>query len=99
MFTLLLLLFLLLLTDNVIGQYREAGDALPRVAAIDGQIAADIQTSFTVLLAIFFPSVTGMLAFFSKHNLCINVKVVMYFTELIWFCLLIILSFVRRHIS
>ncbi|XP_071814976.1 solute carrier family 12 member 6-like isoform X2 [Apostichopus japonicus] len=48
--------------DNVIGQYREAGDALPRVAAIDGQIAADIQTSFTVLLAIFFPSVTGIMA-------------------------------------
>lgn len=48
--------------DNVIGQYREAGDALPRQEAIGTQISADIQTSFTILLAIFFPSVTGIMA-------------------------------------
>ncbi len=39
--------------------YRAGGDVLPRQEAEHNQVAADITTSFTLLLAIFFPSVTG----------------------------------------
>ncbi|KAJ8041993.1 Solute carrier family 12 member 6 [Holothuria leucospilota] len=48
--------------DNLGGMYRDVNDVLPRQKAIGSQVYADIQTSFTVLLAIFFPSVTGIMA-------------------------------------
>eukprot|EP00057_Strongylocentrotus_purpuratus_P012775 XP_011667249.1 PREDICTED: solute carrier family 12 member 4 isoform X2 [Strongylocentrotus purpuratus] len=42
--------------------YREAGEVLPGEEGKPDQIVADITTTFTILLAIFFPSVTGIMA-------------------------------------
>nr|XP_054748725.1 solute carrier family 12 member 4-like isoform X2 [Lytechinus pictus] len=47
---------------NAWNLYREAGEVLPGEQGKANQIVADITTSFTVLLAIFFPSVTGIMA-------------------------------------
>ncbi|XP_041455426.1 solute carrier family 12 member 4-like isoform X3 [Lytechinus variegatus] len=47
---------------NAWNLYREAGEVLPGEQGKANQIVADITTSFTILLAIFFPSVTGIMA-------------------------------------
>ena len=46
--------------ENALSKYMYKGDAIPNVKAVGNQVAADITTSFTVLIAIFFPSVTGI---------------------------------------
>ncbi|XP_071784589.1 solute carrier family 12 member 4-like isoform X2 [Asterias amurensis] len=50
------------LLRNAFNEYRDSGDVLPRQEGINNQVVADITTSFYVLLAIFFPSVTGIMA-------------------------------------
>lgn len=42
--------------------YLLEGEVAPGVAALPGQVSASDSTSFTMLLAIFFPSVTGIMA-------------------------------------
>lgn len=51
-------------TDNWQSQYLKKGEVSPGVQAgkYDGEVRSDITTSFFILLAIFFPSVTGRLA-------------------------------------
>uniref|UniRef100_A0A8C5SH71 Solute carrier family 12 member 4 n=1 Tax=Laticauda laticaudata TaxID=8630 RepID=A0A8C5SH71_LATLA len=62
-----------ILKDNVWGNYLEKGEILERAASPSADVAgnknnlhlyvyADIATSFTVLVGIFFPSVTGIMA-------------------------------------
>ncbi|KAG8143958.1 hypothetical protein E2320_001090 [Naja naja] len=62
-----------ILKDNVWGNYLEKGEILQRAACPSADVAgnknnlhlyvyADIATSFTVLVGIFFPSVTGIMA-------------------------------------
>lgn len=50
--------------DNWQSQYLKKGEVSPDVQAgkYDGEVRSDITTSFFILLAIFFPSVTGRLA-------------------------------------
>ncbi|XP_077866597.1 solute carrier family 12 member 6-like [Saccoglossus kowalevskii] len=48
--------------DNGKNLYRAEGEVLPREQGKHNQIVADMTTSFTILLAIFFPSVTGIMA-------------------------------------
>ncbi|XP_070576078.1 solute carrier family 12 member 4-like isoform X2 [Ptychodera flava] len=48
--------------DNGMNLYRREGEALPEQPGKHNQIVADMTTSFTILLAIFFPSVTGIMA-------------------------------------
>ena len=50
------------IADNLWDFYRAAGEAIPGEPAVASQVPSDIATSFTVLLAIFFPSVTGIMA-------------------------------------
>ncbi|XP_022110096.1 solute carrier family 12 member 4-like isoform X1 [Acanthaster planci] len=50
------------ITRNTFNLYREAGDVLPREKGTNNQVVADITTNFYILLAIFFPSVTGIMA-------------------------------------
>lgn len=45
--------------DNGGASYMSSGEARPGIAASPAQTAQDITTTFTILLAIFFPSVTG----------------------------------------
>ena len=40
--------------------YRKRGEVKKGVKGKSGDVLPDIATSFTILLAIFFPSVTGM---------------------------------------
>ncbi|KAI6648925.1 Solute carrier family 12 member 6-like [Oopsacas minuta] len=47
---------------NLLDSYRSAGEGRPGEVAVGTQVPSDIATSFTVLLAIFFPSVTGIMA-------------------------------------
>ncbi|RDD47585.1 Solute carrier family 12 member 6 [Trichoplax sp. H2] len=49
-------------TENALSKYMSKGETTPGVKAVGNQVAADITTSFTVLIAIFFPSVTGIMA-------------------------------------
>ena len=46
--------------DNGGSEYMDSGEARPGIVASPAQTAQDITTTFTILLAIFFPSVTGM---------------------------------------
>eukprot|EP00051_Salpingoeca_urceolata_P029211 m.6462 g.6462 ORF g.6462 m.6462 type:complete len:1025 (+) comp2653_c0_seq1:160-3234(+) len=48
--------------DNTGATYLQLGEAAIGVQANEAQIGSDISTSFTLLLAIFFPSVTGIMA-------------------------------------
>lgn len=48
--------------DNFGPHYMAEGDAAPGIQASPQLVAADITSSFTLLLAIFFPSVTGIMA-------------------------------------
>ena len=48
-------------TEQLWSNYRKAGQVKPGKTGFPGEVVADITTSFTVLLAIFFPSVTGIL--------------------------------------
>ncbi|KAL9974990.1 hypothetical protein ACROYT_G012103 [Oculina patagonica] len=50
--------------DNWQSQYLKKGEVSPDVQAgkYDGEVRSDITTSFFILLAIFFPSVTGIMA-------------------------------------
>ena len=52
---------------NTFNLYRESGDVLPREKGIRNQVVADITTNFYILLAIFFPSVTGMIRFWGAR--------------------------------
>ena len=47
---------------NFLDVYLSAGEASPGKEAVATQVSSDITTSFTILLAIFFPSVTGIMA-------------------------------------
>ena len=47
---------------NFLDLYRQAGEANPGQPAVGSQVPSDVATSFTILLAIFFPSVTGIMA-------------------------------------
>ncbi|XP_072169612.1 solute carrier family 12 member 4-like [Diadema setosum] len=47
---------------NAWSDYRKGGEVLKGEPGKPNQVVADITTSFTVLLAIFFPSVTGIMA-------------------------------------
>lgn len=60
-----------LLSDNMWGAYQQKGEILekPGLESVDGHsamenfgmyVSADIATSFTLLVGIFFPSATGM---------------------------------------
>ena len=40
--------------------YKQKGEVKNGIKGLKGDIIADITTSFTILLAIFFPSVTGI---------------------------------------
>ncbi|XP_071959287.1 solute carrier family 12 member 4-like isoform X2 [Antedon mediterranea] len=52
-----------LFSDNLKNLYRDGGEVLPREEGKGpNEIVSDITTSFTILLAIFFPSVTGIMA-------------------------------------
>ncbi|XP_033125361.1 solute carrier family 12 member 4-like isoform X1 [Anneissia japonica] len=53
-----------LFKENLKNLYRAGGEVLPRQLPNGGgsEVVADITTSFTILLAIFFPSVTGIMA-------------------------------------
>ena len=46
--------------DNLLSNYRKRGEVKKGVKGKSGDVLPDIATSFTILLAIFFPSVTGM---------------------------------------
>lgn len=46
--------------DNFRSSYKKSGEVKPNVQGIKGEIISDMTTSFTILLAIFFPSVTGL---------------------------------------
>ena len=48
--------------DNWRSNYSLAGESTPGRAAGPGEVAQEKDTSFTTLLAIFFPSVTGIMA-------------------------------------
>lgn len=65
-FSLLLDIF----TENWQSQYLKKGEVSPGVQAgkYDGEVRSDITTSFFILLAIFFPSVTGRLASNIRKN-------------------------------
>ena len=65
-FSLLLDIF----TENWQSQYLKKGEVSPGVQAgqYDGEVRSDITTSFFILLAIFFPSVTGRLAVNIRKN-------------------------------
>lgn len=58
------LLLSCIFADNWKSQYLKKGEVTPGVQAgeYDGEVRSDITTSFFILLAIFFPSVTGRLA-------------------------------------
>lgn len=58
------LLLTCIFADNWKSQYLKKGEVTPGVQAgeYDGEVRSDITTSFFILLAIFFPSVTGRLA-------------------------------------
>ncbi|XP_077982777.1 solute carrier family 12 member 4-like isoform X2 [Glandiceps talaboti] len=47
---------------NGMSYYRKDGEVLQGQKGVNNQIVSDMTTSFTVLLAIFFPSVTGIMA-------------------------------------
>jgi len=49
-------------TDNVKSHYSKKGQSIHGKATTPSPILADITSSFTILLAIFFPSVTGIMA-------------------------------------
>eukprot|EP00794_Sanderia_malayensis_P018826 gene18826-20722_t len=49
-------------SDNIASQYVRKGQTIKGTSPFPGSIVADITSSFTVLLAIFFPSVTGIMA-------------------------------------
>ncbi|XP_057292168.1 solute carrier family 12 member 4-like [Hydractinia symbiolongicarpus] len=51
-----------LFSDNVPSYYRGSGDITRGREGFSGEVVADMTTSFTTLLAIFFPSVTGIMA-------------------------------------
>jgi len=51
-----------LISDNFFSQYRKAGESKMNHKGNTYETVADITTSFTILLAIFFPSVTGIMA-------------------------------------
>ena len=48
--------------NNFLDSYQSAGEASPGNEAVATQVSSDITTSLTILLAIFFPSVTGIMA-------------------------------------
>uniref|UniRef100_T2M3T2 Solute carrier family 12 member 6 n=1 Tax=Hydra vulgaris TaxID=6087 RepID=T2M3T2_HYDVU len=48
--------------EQLWSNYRKAGQVKQGVTGFPGEVVADITTSFTILLAIFFPSVTGIMA-------------------------------------
>lgn len=55
-------LWLLLLVENTFQKYTEQGNRIGTDQKGDrskGEIVADVTTTFTILLAIFFPSCTG----------------------------------------
>ena len=54
-----MLSFVFSVTENTWSLYRRGGEVLPGEKGKEGQVVADITTTFTILLAIFFPSVTG----------------------------------------
>ena len=67
-FILYSLMYLFFFTDNLFNRYTEVNKAIGTDSDGDearGEIVAEITTSFMVLLAIYFPSVTGDLIFCS----------------------------------
>ena len=55
-----LILFFMISLVNLMSNYRKRGEVKKGVKGKSGDVLPDIATSFTILLAIFFPSVTGM---------------------------------------
>lgn len=50
------------MSGNLQNRYLKAGEVVPGVLGGKGEVLADETTSFTFLLALFFPSVTGIMA-------------------------------------
>ena len=49
-----------LFQQNTKPYYMKEGEVLPGVTATEGEVAQDLTTTFFVLLAIWFPAVTGI---------------------------------------
>lgn len=64
MYTNLIDCVFLIFADNCKSKYLKKDEVSPGVkaGAYQGEVTSDISTSFFILLAIFFPSVTGRLA-------------------------------------